>query len=344
MRGPPPPIRFLLALVCGWTGSRIAMLAPWGGGRPAEAAPTPRAGKAAPDQPIGAAPILVAATHSSPSGATPGDARAAVERFQSGAPARPERFRLPRPLAAPPSALSIGTIVLGASRREAVSIAPVDPAAVALPPTGGRSRWSVSAWLFARHGRSDAAPVPVGLLGGSQAGARLTYRLGPADGGLSLSLRLYSPLTDARAAEAALGLDWKPRGVPLHLLVERRAKLGPDGRSAFALTAYGGADDVALGPLRLAAYGQAGAVGARRRDLFADGAARLTLPFGRLRIGAAAWAAAQPGVSRVDAGPHADLTFPLVHAAVTVSADWRFRLAGSARPGSGPAVTLSTGF
>jgi hypothetical protein len=172
----------------------------------------------------------------------------------------------------------------------------------------------------------------------------MTYRLGRPAGGLSLSLRLYTPLSNRRAAEAALGLEWKPRALPLRLLVERRTKLGRDGRSAFALAAYGGADDVALGPLRLGAYGQAGAVGARRRDLFADGAVRLTAPLGRLRIGAGAWAAAQPGVSRVDAGPHADLTLAAGRGSITFSADWRFRLAGAARPGSGPAITLSTGF
>jgi hypothetical protein len=205
-------------------------------------------------------------------------------------------------------------------------------------------RWSVSAWLFARRGLGEPGLVPAGTLGGSQGGARLTYRLGRPAAGVSLSLRLYAPLSDRRAAEAALGLDWKLRALPIHLLVERRTKLGRDGRSAFGLTVYGGADDLALGPLRLGAYGQAGAVGARRRDLFAEGAARLTLPVGRFRIGAGAWAAAQPGVARVDAGPHADLTLPLAGASITVSADWRVRLAGAARPGSGPAVTVSTGF
>jgi hypothetical protein len=212
-------------------------------------------------------------------------------------------------------------------------------------PPERRSRWSLSAWLFARRGRDETALVPGGTLSGSQAGGRLTYRLGGRPGGLALSLRGYAPLSNRRAAEAAAGLDWKPLGfLPLRLLGERRQALGRDGRSAFSITAYGGLDALRVGPLRLDAYGQAGIVGVRRRDLFADGAARLTFPIGRLRVGAGAWAAAQPGVSRIDAGPHADLTLPVANGFATLSADWRFRLAGGARPGSGPAITLSTGF
>jgi hypothetical protein len=219
------------------------------------------------------------------------------------------------------------------------------PPAIAVAPADRRSRWSLSAWLFARHGSGEAGLVPAGTLGGSQAGARLTYRLGGRPGDLSLSLRGYAPLSNRRAAEAAAGLDWKPlRCVPLRLLGERRQALGRDGRSAFSLTFYGGVDGRRLGPFRVDAYFQAGMVGVRRRDPFADGAARLTLPLGRLRVGASAWAAAQPGVARVDAGPHADLTLPVANRFATLSADWRFRLAGGAQPGSGPAITLSTGF
>jgi hypothetical protein len=237
----------------------------------------------------------------------------------------------------------------GLGTNGAVAFAPdsAEPRpAAALRADRRGSRWSVSAWLFERQGHGAAGLAPGGTLGGNQAGARAAYRLAGGPGrGLSLSLRLYAPLDDKRAAEAALGLDWKPlRALPLSLLVERRARLGRDGRSAFGLTAYGGVDDAALGPLRLSFYGQAGAVGARRRDLFADGAARLTLKVGRLRAGAGAWAAAQPGVARLDVGPHVDLTLPLANGFATLAADWRLRVAGGAHPGSGPAITLSTGF
>jgi hypothetical protein len=63
-----------------------------------------------------------------------------------------------------------------------------------------------------------------------------------------------------------------------------------------------------------------------------------------MRFGAGAWAAAQPHVSRVDIGPHAELRLPLPGTNASLAADWRFRVAGNARPGSGPALTLAADF
>jgi hypothetical protein len=201
-------------------------------------------------------------------------------------------------------------------------------------------------WAFARGGDAPAL-APGGTLGGSQAGARLRYRLNrDPSRPLSLSARSYSPLRRQRAAEAALGLDWKPlRAMPVHLLAERRMALGREGRSAFSITAYGGVSEERLGPLRLDAYAQAGVVGVRSRNLFADGSARLSLPIdGRLKLGAGAWAAAQPGVSRVDVGPHVTYRLPMGNRSVTIAAGWRFRVAGDAAPGSGPALTVAADF
>jgi hypothetical protein len=95
------------------------------------------------------------------------------------------------------------------------------------------------------------------------------------------------------------------------------------------------------------AYVQAGIVGARSRELFADGSAALGVPVdegGSLKIGAAVWAAAQPGVSRVDVGPQLSLKLPAGGRSLRLSADWRLRVAGNAAPGSGPSLTLSTDF
>jgi hypothetical protein len=130
----------------------------------------------------------------------------------------------------------------------------------------------------------------------------------------------------------------------LRILAERRQALGSEGRNAFSLTLHGGASAVSLpAGFRLDSYAQAGVVGARSRELFADGALRATRPvIGGLSLGAGAWGAAQPGVSRLDVGPSATLRMPTLGA--TLSADWRFRVAGDARPGSGPALTLSTDF
>jgi hypothetical protein len=232
---------------------------------------------------------------------------------------------------------------------------PIATAAAALPPnferaptpapaSGSSRRWSLSAWSFVRRG--GTAPLAAGgLLGGSQSGARLAYRLNRDSARpLALSARLSAPLRRAAGAEAALGFDWQPAG-RIHLLAERRQALGREGRSAFGLTFYGGVGDVPLGRFRLDAYAQAGLVGVRSRDPFADGSIRLSLPLGRnLSAGAGAWAAAQPRVSRLDLGPQAALRLAVAGGAVTVAADWRLRIAGDAAPRSGPTLTLATDF
>jgi len=209
-------------------------------------------------------------------------------------------------------------------------------------PAAGPRRWSVSAWLLARDDRGGAALAPGGSLGGSQTGGRLLYRVGD---GLALSVRAYAPLRRARGAEGAAGLDWRPAArLPVHLLAERRQDLGGEGRSAFALSLYGGLSRSLPSGLRLEAYGQAGIVGARSRDLFADGSARLAALVGPAEIGGGAWGGAQPGAARLDAGPSVSWRLPVHGANLRLQADWRFRVAGDAAPGSGPALTLAADF
>lgn len=218
------------------------------------------------------------------------------------------------------------------------------PSVAARAPVPAR-RWSGSVWALLRR-TGGAALAPGGTLGGSQAGARLLYRLNDdAARPLSLAVRAYAPLQSFRASEAALGLDWRPSArLPLHLLVERRQRLGQGGRSAFAATIYGGGS-VALGAdWRIESYAQAGIVGTRARDLFVDGSARLGRRLGPVEAGAAVWGAAQPGASRVDAGPQLALPFRAAGAALRLSAEYRFRIAGDARPVSGPALTLGVDF
>jgi hypothetical protein len=89
-------------------------------------------------------------------------------------------------------------------------------------------------------------------------------------------------------------------------------------------------------------YLQGGIVGARKRDLFIDGGLAVTRPvYSRFSAGFGIWGAAQPGLYRVDAGPRITLR---VRRNLKVHFDWRQRLKGNARPGSGPAVTLSGDF
>lgn len=96
-------------------------------------------------------------------------------------------------------------------------------------------------------------------------------------------------------------------------------------------------------------YGQAGVVGARRRDLLADGALRAgyrheTSAGRSLTIGAGAWAAAQPGVKRIDVGPRAAFGLNVGTVPFTVAAEWRVRVGGNAAPGSGLALTMAADF
>jgi hypothetical protein len=215
----------------------------------------------------------------------------------------------------------------------------VGQASITLVP----SRWSVSAWALLRSG-GERQLATGGVLGGSQAGMRATYRLRD---GLAVSGRAYAPIDTPEGAEVALGIEWQPlRTVPVRVLAERRQGIGKEGRSAFALLAYGAVSDQPLiGPVTLDAYAQAGVVGARSRDGFIDGAVRLGAPVaGGLSAGVGAWGAAQPGVSRFDVGPQVSYRLPVPGATMRVSAEWRFRVGGDARPGSGPALTLSTDF
>ena len=81
------------------------------------------------------------------------------------------------------------------------------------------------------------------------------------------------------------------------------------------------------------------------REAFVDGAARLGVPIARdLSIGVGAWGAAQPGAARIDVGPQMSYRLPAFGETVRLAADWRIRIAGDARPVSGPALTLSTDF
>ena len=225
------------------------------------------------------------------------------------------------------------------------------PAAIALAaPAARHSRWSGSAWALVRNGGKVSPLTPGGQIGGGQAGIRILYHLDEADR-LSLSARLSRTVGGPRQSEASAGLDWQPvTAIPIHLMLERRFALDSGGRNAWTAGAAGGvyAVPVAKG-WRLDAYAEAGVVGTRRRDLYADGAARvarsLDLGDGRsLALGGGVWGAAQPGAARLDVGPSAVLRLPVARRAVALALDWRQRVAGGARPGSGIAFTLASDF
>lgn len=218
------------------------------------------------------------------------------------------------------------------------------PAILAAQPTSPRlKRWQLSTWALVRGAAMPRALASGGELGGSQAGARLLYSFAPS---LAASLRMTSPIGGAPGTEVAGGIRWVPIGsIPIAITAERRqaiSRLG-GGRSDFALFLEGGLYQRPLPlDLQLDGYFQGGVVGITRRDLFFDGALAVSRPlFGRFSAGFGVWGGAQPGLYRLDAGPR--LTIRLRHN-IYAHIDWRQRLAGSAQPNSGPAVTLGADF
>jgi hypothetical protein len=233
--------------------------------------------------------------------------------------------------------------------------------AVPQPPAGiskseakakAASPWSVTGWVLWRPNvMGSLAQGP--LLGGSQAGVRIDYRLWEDRG---RSLALYGRGTRAIerpfAEEAAVGVAVRPvGGVPISIMAERRQRLGRGGRNGFALFAAGG-----IGPRPIAhrveveGYAQAGIVGLPGTDGFADGKASLTYKLTGaekqpdVAIGVSLSGSAQPGVSRLDIGPEVRVRLPVAGGHLRLSAEWRERIKGEARPSSGPAITLVADF
>lgn len=324
-----PPLRFLAMTIAGWAGLRALTLVP-------------------------EAVLPAEAIAEAPASVTERPRPAATQWVISVA-------NMPRRTAAAaghvwPKALP-GAVAAAAPARQAVpdppAILPVpipaprlwpEPAGIPLGPVPDRrglDRWSVSTWLLVRN-NSGSALASAGTLGGTQTGFRIGYRLSRP---VSLSARFSSPLGNGRGAEAALGIDWRPLArIPLNLLAERRQAIGRDGRNAFALTLYGGLSGRLAGNFRVDAYAQGGIVGARSRDLFGDGSARLGVPIGGFELGASVSGGAQPGAARLDLGPQMTFRLPVAGERLRLTAEWRFRVAGEARPGSGPALTLASDF
>jgi len=204
-------------------------------------------------------------------------------------------------------------------------------------------RLQLSAWALYRGTPGTGSLASGGTLGGSQAGARLTYAL---DRRFSLSLRSSSPLGGSRGGEVAAGVRVTPfPSIPVSVTAERRQRIGrfSTGRSDFALFAEGGLYQRPIGwNLFLDGYAQAGVVGLKEYDFFADGGFTLSRPvLGRFSLGLGAWGGYQPGLYRIDAGPRVSYR---IRPNVSLSLDYRQRLAGAAQPSSGPALTLGANF
>lgn len=223
----------------------------------------------------------------------------------------------------------------------------------ASPQPGSRPRWSADGWLLWRDDSSSPLLTGRPSYGRSQAGAVVRYELAPSSHHRPQAyLRGSTALQGAREQEAAFGLSARPlANVPVRLAVEMRASELSDGTSlrpaAYAVTE--------LPPLPLGAglvaegYAAAGYVGGSYSTAFVDGQARIDRSLSSandfdLRAGGGAWGGAQRDAARLDVGPTASLSFRLGEARARVAADYRVRVAGDARPASGPSLTLSAGF
>lgn len=359
------PLRFVGLVIGGWTAARALVLM-W----PAEP-PEPPANP----MPLAWGPANESAARARPVRPVLGSAELRSflrppERVATLLAPAPVGSRDPRPII---MHLASARVAIPATetppRMQVAAALPASPALVALQPRmaapvplplglndglpasrAPASRLSGSAWMLARGGGEGALAAGEGLLGGSQAGVRLLYRVnGDAARPISLAARISSPLR-RRGGEAAVGVEWQPSaGLPLRLLAERRQRMTGEGRSTFALLVHGGVSElpVAAG-FRLDAYAQGGVVGARRRDLFVDGGATLMRPLGGqdglFAAGLGAWGGVQPGASRFDIGPRVTARITAGEQSARVSLDWRFRVVGKAAPASGPSLTLTTGF
>ena len=349
-----------LALLLGsWVGMRTMVLA---GGTQAIAAAS--LASAAPDvEPAGWCPFVPPVVEMPPITARCGQGGAPA-RFAGGAPT-PALAVSPGagPTAIPdhPFQLMPGT----ASERPVATVredvptlakasAAVPPGALAGEPGRARRRWSADAWMFVRRGEGALTlGTMTPFYGASQYGVVVRRAFGPGPRPRAFAYARMTGATEVLDRQLALGLGVRPlRAVPVAVLAEGRLQqdlTGKQVRPAAALVSE-------VPPIRLPwglrgeVYGQAGWVGGRGATPFFDAQAvvdRGVVRAGRgteLRLGAGAWSGGQMGAVRLDVGPRASIRTRFKGWPVQVSADYRFRVAGHAAPGSGPAVTLSTGF
>jgi hypothetical protein len=328
------PLRFIATVAVGWAALRVVLLWPEGASLPEaiEAAMPLRPAAAAPAVAVpDPAPPMIAPR---PVPSRPAVAHPAIANTATIAPSPQASFAMLNLISFGPEHAS----------RDAVAQLPRIPAPPAmLAPRATPDRWQASAWLATRRG----AGVGGALLGGDQGGLRVARTL-DRRGRLALYARASTPLAGA-GRELALGVEWRPWRAPMRFLAEQRFALG-GGTSGPAVAVVGGVSGVDLPfAFALEGYGQAGAVKRARVEPFADGALRVTREVAvtgeaRLALGAGAWGAAQRDAARMDIGPTAVTTVPIAGQSLRIALDWRARVPGDARPGSGPALTLGADF
>ena len=218
-----------------------------------------------------------------------------------------------------------------------------------------RRRWSGDAYALFRDA-GLAGPTASPVLGGGQSGASLSYRIDPlAPRPLAVFGRIYAAhdannAIDPRSAQAAIGVRWQMRP-GISIAAERLVAIGADTRSDWNLRVAAGGER-RLGRIGIDGYAEAGARG--NGDLYAGGEAHALVGLGavgpvQLAAGPGVWGSIQSAadvVGRVDigAGITARLPAGVAVTGVAVTGTWRWRVAGNAAPGSGPALTVGMAF
>ncbi len=228
--------------------------------------------------------------------------------------------------------------------------APLPRAATPLPA----SRWRTDVWAFLRgSGERIIASPSAPSYGASQAGGVIAYRLLPeSDRNPELYARGSKALIEQGEIEVAAGVRVAPvPAFPVRLHAELRAtRFATETQVRPSAYVTAGIEETDLiADIEVRAYGQAGYVGGRYATGFVDGHAVAQKPVAqlgpaRIGIGVGVWGGAQKGADRLDTGPSVSAEIDLAGAPVRLSADYRIQLAGTAAPGDGVAITLTTGF
>lgn len=233
-------------------------------------------------------------------------------------------------------------------------------ATLAQHPVGGRAGRrapDIYAYSFWRSSARTAAALGSGQYGGSQSAIIAAYPLlyYPEAPRLAIIARAAIAHGNGKAdgtgkeRELAAGFRWRPLPhMPVQFIAERRFR--PARADALAFYLAGGQSAIGL-PLgfKLDGYGQAGFLAGNGGGAFADFNARADRPLaslGRfsLAAGVGIWGGGQADAIRVDIGPTVRADIAVATVQFRLTADWRFRAAGNAQPGNGPAIGLSTSF